>query len=603
MYKVFINILGYTKSDMNQQLAKDIWNENLAVEYGNTGNDYGNYTLGQNKIVLSETLLGGGREVSEKHATELRENQKAYADKYNNLVQNQINGIKTAEETQTLNQLAEKAWGKTSWKESEYRQRMEKMYSKYINNDYASSERLLETYINDSINLMINEYSKKLSREAELLLEAKKAELNLIQENFDNEVSFIESQINQIEAVAKSEWEKGSDTLEMEHQEWVSTFQEQLDEKRVNWENNYINFLAEKTEWINTQYVYATNAGNIELLKNSQTDIDAVLSKALALLDDSIAKESNKENIQKMVNESLETLVNGDMLNNLMSMVDSIGVSSKNTGKTVNNAVTKNLSSIDSFISALKVQDSITTEIKNKAAILAAQQAETTIAKMVKSFMDRIDAENASVRAWQENLVRNDGYTYGNTIEREVIVDASYANAKKEKQTIRKYKDFKTAAPDVKVEFGQDETESTIMRKIKEAQEKLTLWDKNIFGETEIVKTSEGKEYETTVYYDVSRETAATKNIELYKKEDKENSNKKEENNEDAGKNLVSVRDGVFGEYLGYGPKFKDKDVDFTKSAESNIEKQGSGQYGEILLDFQWNSMKFNYGLPFTQFL
>lgn len=235
-------------------------------------NDYGNYTLGQNKIVLSENLLGGGREVSEKHATELRENQKAYANKYNNLVQNQINGIKTAEETQTLNQLAEKAWGKTSWKESEYRQRMERMYSKYINNDYASSERLLETYINDSINLMINEYSKKLSREAELLLEAKKAELNLIQENFDNEVSFIESQINQIEAVAKSEWEKGTETLKQKHQEWVSTFQEQLDEKRVNWEKNYINFLAEKTEWINTQYVYATNAGlwTFPLLSNYQ---------------------------------------------------------------------------------------------------------------------------------------------------------------------------------------------------------------------------------------------------------------------------------------------------------------------------------------------
>ena len=41
---------------MNQQLAKDIWNEKLAVEYGDTGNDYGNYTVGQNKIVLSENL-------------------------------------------------------------------------------------------------------------------------------------------------------------------------------------------------------------------------------------------------------------------------------------------------------------------------------------------------------------------------------------------------------------------------------------------------------------------------------------------------------------------------------------------------------------------
>ena len=51
-----INMLGYTPSGMNQQLANDIWNEKLAVEYGNTGKDYGNYTLGQNKIVLSENL-------------------------------------------------------------------------------------------------------------------------------------------------------------------------------------------------------------------------------------------------------------------------------------------------------------------------------------------------------------------------------------------------------------------------------------------------------------------------------------------------------------------------------------------------------------------
>jgi hypothetical protein len=64
-----INMLGYTPSGMNQQLANDIWNEKLAVEYGNTGKDYGNYTLGQNKIVLSETLLGSGREASAKLAT------------------------------------------------------------------------------------------------------------------------------------------------------------------------------------------------------------------------------------------------------------------------------------------------------------------------------------------------------------------------------------------------------------------------------------------------------------------------------------------------------------------------------------------------------
>lgn len=64
-----INMLGYTNSGMNIQLSKDIWSEKIAVEYGDTGNDYGNYTLGQNKIVLSETLLGGGREASAKLAS------------------------------------------------------------------------------------------------------------------------------------------------------------------------------------------------------------------------------------------------------------------------------------------------------------------------------------------------------------------------------------------------------------------------------------------------------------------------------------------------------------------------------------------------------
>ena len=51
-----INMLGYTPSKDNLKLATDIWNEKLAVEYGNTGNDYGNYTVGESKIVLSENL-------------------------------------------------------------------------------------------------------------------------------------------------------------------------------------------------------------------------------------------------------------------------------------------------------------------------------------------------------------------------------------------------------------------------------------------------------------------------------------------------------------------------------------------------------------------
>ena len=52
-----INMLGYTNSGMNIQLSKDIWSEKLAVEYGDTGNDYGNYTIGERKFVNSVESL------------------------------------------------------------------------------------------------------------------------------------------------------------------------------------------------------------------------------------------------------------------------------------------------------------------------------------------------------------------------------------------------------------------------------------------------------------------------------------------------------------------------------------------------------------------
>ena len=67
-----INMLGYTqvktKENDNIQLAKDIWNGELGVEYGDTGKDYGNYTVGDDKIRLSNKLLGGGKEASAKLA-------------------------------------------------------------------------------------------------------------------------------------------------------------------------------------------------------------------------------------------------------------------------------------------------------------------------------------------------------------------------------------------------------------------------------------------------------------------------------------------------------------------------------------------------------
>ncbi|MEE1211853.1 MAG: M23 family metallopeptidase [Treponema sp.] len=63
-----INMMGYTKNETAIKASKDVWDEKVKVEYGDTGSDFGNYTIGDDKIRLSTALLGGGREGSAKLA-------------------------------------------------------------------------------------------------------------------------------------------------------------------------------------------------------------------------------------------------------------------------------------------------------------------------------------------------------------------------------------------------------------------------------------------------------------------------------------------------------------------------------------------------------
>ncbi|AEE17398.1 hypothetical protein Trebr_1982 [Treponema brennaborense DSM 12168] len=65
-----INMLGYTKDIVNQNLANDIWKEKLNVSYGNT-EGYGEYEIGSDTVTISDTLLGGGKDGSAKLGTVL----------------------------------------------------------------------------------------------------------------------------------------------------------------------------------------------------------------------------------------------------------------------------------------------------------------------------------------------------------------------------------------------------------------------------------------------------------------------------------------------------------------------------------------------------
>ncbi len=122
-----INMLGWTKNDNNKKLSKEIWDETLGVEYGDTDGDYGNYRQGDKKITLSRDLLGGGAEASAKLATVMAHEGTHY---YGNRIEGvahsvgfdtyaQINKMFNLEgDSSFAGQMIDEIMNKDSWKEN-----------------------------------------------------------------------------------------------------------------------------------------------------------------------------------------------------------------------------------------------------------------------------------------------------------------------------------------------------------------------------------------------------------------------------------------------------------------------------------------------------
>lgn len=244
----------------------------------------------------------------ETKAEEQRKAQKEAEIKYNEETSERIAG-KGSERTQE--ELAEKAWGSRSWKEMRYRERMAELYSKYTGIEYANSRRLTETYMDDTIESMLNEYSEKLEKEQEKLVEVKVRENAIQEENIETQTAQTESQIKQILAVAESEWEKAEKTLSAAYRKWKERFHAEVKGKREKWEKNYVEFLSEKTKWINRQYMNAAVGGNMELLKNSGTDIEKVLSNAAAALEAEEKEKNSSGKTEALVKETMDGLFEG----------------------------------------------------------------------------------------------------------------------------------------------------------------------------------------------------------------------------------------------------------------------------------------------------
>ncbi|MBQ1710272.1 MAG: hypothetical protein II032_04075, partial [Treponema sp.] len=393
--------------------------------------------------------------------------------------------------------------------------------------------------------------------------------------------------------IAEAEWDKAGESLVSGYNEWKTAFNKELEEKNTQWYENYSKFLQKKQDWIDKQYLYAVNVANSNVIARSGLDVESEIAQALA--DAEVAKL----NFKPIDPETYTDILIGESgLSKLMNSIESLQNRGKGAAVTRKHGYKINTASIEAQHAAEEMMLQIENDMKNASAKLAAEQAERMVQDSIKASMEHIDSENENMRTWEENMVRRSGYHVdGKNIYRDAVVDSTIGKTYYEGQSVHYYEDFYNAGPTISVSLSKTMLDglnsSAIMLLVEQANYDIENWSKQVFGNTE--KDEEGNV--VLKQNAVVRDSFYNDDVDRFKTLSKKDydklsdSERKELNGLSTG--IVSVRDGLLGEWTGYAPVFKDGNsgLDLSNSRESNIKYQGDGQMGQIMLDFQWNCM------------
>ncbi len=490
------------------------------------------------------------------------EKEKVYS-----VLDEKVNGLITSEES-------------FFWNEKEYRNYLMDFYKKTENINQINCNLATDNYINEVQDNLIYQYLVLQEHEKERLYNAKVTENEEVLNGFKESCKTIKAELEKEKQNTINKWKNAEEKLTAEKNQWLKKFISKVNDKIEQWNKSYISFVEEKTKWINTQYVYAVNIGNAKLLDSSGMDVEKEINSAIREFE--VLKEDKYESAQKYVKQCEKEIFSDMVFTNTTESFDE----TKLTG------LKPQLSKYDVKISGKmeklnnikNVLENLNTELEKESALIAARLVENQFDEMLDSYMKKLETENLMIHNWEKKLVTDNGYRYGDVIDRTVTVDASYFGAKRKNQTVHKYEDFKIARPDIKVSFGQNDSDVEILNTLQNAQNKLAGWDEEIFGKSiETVKVD--------IDGNLVKSVEISEHEVVPKKKAKDNSDIKE------NEFTIKVRDGKFGEYLGYAPVFDEQNLNFKKSAEKNLLYEGDGEIGKIMLDFQWNQMQYNYGV------
>jgi hypothetical protein len=632
--EIISNILNHYRNQMESKL-----NALNSYAWG-TKDKAGNYTSDDSLI---QTKL---------------KNAKEYNDYVASLIKGETEIITTAEKPEDTTEAilldkAIKAWGFGTFRSKDYYEDIIAIYNNLDKNKLMYN-REVETYLEGSkndlgqlsgypgiIDSYIKNYKDALDAEIQLKLELKNDENQRLLDDLAEQKSNWYTQMSYILSVANAEWKKAEQRLNNDRNTWEQEFVRVYDNKIEEWNQTYRDFSESKAAWVKEQYMKASQGkweeATAEQDINRENIIQQVFLKTGLISKINDAVQNMAEETDSYIQGLTSSAIFKRSLEVAGSITDNIGAGIKHTkqGNTIN---TQN----DTWLKeALESSKELEEHYEKISAKLTEQQMADQLRATIDGYMAQIDARNEGMRDWEESLVLQNGYTVnGNTIQREIIIDSTLTKNIKKTQSVYAYENFRVARPEQEITAGGSEEGKSLIESILDGIVNVKKWAEKIFGkakdakgnpvERTITKTKAGtdtrknmenndaqqllEDYLKTAkeYDDNQSDLYATDEYNKYKgiksdiekmtseeyKDWAKNNKKDNETYNKVSRQITQIQDGAINEWIGYAPTLKEgEEFKINKSKWENIEYEGKGQMGLIMLDFQWNSIEEQNGL------
>jgi exonuclease VII small subunit len=461
--------------------------------------------------------------------------------------------------------------------------------------------RTTEPYTEQEIALLRDSVLAALDRNSALALSAKEWEWNLRREDFLAQFRSWQEQVEQVEQTGIEEWQKAREKMNEGYYVWQKKFGNEYQTRTGAWDANYLEFVNEKQQWIEEQYLYAVNVRNAGLFDYTEADASRIIGEALAQFS---VEKLNREVFDPAAYTDM--LLGDSILGDLLSRVDSLEGRSEFGSPGVQTAARRTSAAAD-LAQAAKILDAMNGDMQKAAAKLAVHQAQKLIDEAIQQFWDRLALENKAMLEWEERLVQASGYRTDGEIRRQAIVDSTVSGTITRTQTVHRYRDYvpdsaPAAGVDLNAAVTQDLDADTVLRFVQIAHWNLDKWGETIFGRVDDTGTIIERRiprgfgeltaagYAETASAEKGRVddlSARMNKLEARGFDTLSDDEKKEY--ESLANQLVTVRDGELGAHIGYGPLLKDE-VSYRHSPIDDALDLGAGEMGKIMLDFMWNS-------------